>query len=358
RRHRSGRHEDHRQVAEGKRADQHAGDDLVAYPEADRRIEHLMAERDRRGHGDHVAGKQAQLHARLALCDAVAHRGNPAGELCAAAGGKRGLLDPDRIPPQRLVRREHVVVGGHDGQVGPFGLCQPRLGLRGLGRQGVGQVGACQPGALCLSAIGGTAARQVAFAGGGTAGQNARSHGLDNGMKGHGCLRQRKWADHAYSIGLFFSGTTFLGNNNLVDGYYVIPLLIGSGTHGPPRTTPAPRLYTDALMNTSILPELRARLPSLSRAAARVARLAIAHPGDVARMTIGEIARAAEVSEPTVIRFCRALGLAGWPDFKVRLAASLMAGGVPYVHSSLKPDESVAGLAGKVFDNAVSALLR
>ncbi|GAA0235091.1 DNA-binding transcriptional regulator HexR [Castellaniella daejeonensis] len=111
-------------------------------------------------------------------------------------------------------------------------------------------------------------------------------------------------------------------------------------------------------MNTSILPELRARLPSLSRAAARVARLAIAHPGDVARMTIGEIARAAEVSEPTVIRFCRALGLAGWPDFKVRLAASLMAGGVPYVHSSLKPDESVAGLAGKVFDNAVSALLR
>ncbi|CAM3770642.1 Phosphogluconate repressor HexR, RpiR family OS=Castellaniella defragrans (strain DSM / CCUG 39792 / 65Phen) OX=1437824 GN=BN940_05106 PE=4 SV=1 [Castellaniella denitrificans] len=110
-------------------------------------------------------------------------------------------------------------------------------------------------------------------------------------------------------------------------------------------------------MNTSILPELRARLPRLSRAAARVARLAIAHPGDVARMTIGEIARAAEVSEPTVIRFCRALGHAGWPDFKVRLAASLMAG-VPYVHSSLRPDESVAGLTGKVFDNAVSALLR
>ncbi|MGB5808639.1 transcriptional regulator HexR [Castellaniella sp.] len=110
-------------------------------------------------------------------------------------------------------------------------------------------------------------------------------------------------------------------------------------------------------MNTSILPELRARLPGLSRAAARVARLAIAHPGDVARMTIGEIAQAAEVSEPTVIRFCRSLGHAGWPDFKVRLAASLMTG-VPYVHSSLRPDESVAGLTGKVFDNAVSALLR
>ena len=110
-------------------------------------------------------------------------------------------------------------------------------------------------------------------------------------------------------------------------------------------------------MNTSILPELRARLPRLSRAAARVARLAIAHPGDVARMTIGEIARAAEVSEPTVIRFCRSLGHAGWPDFKVRLAASLMAG-VPYVHSALRPDESVAGLTDKVFDNAVSALLR
>ncbi|CAM5780427.1 SIS domain-containing protein [Castellaniella caeni] len=110
-------------------------------------------------------------------------------------------------------------------------------------------------------------------------------------------------------------------------------------------------------MNTPILPELRNRLPHLSRAATRVARLILARPGDASRMAIGDVAQAAEVSEPTVIRLCRTLGYAGWPDLKVQLAASQLSG-VPYVHSTLQPDEGIPALAGKVFDNAVSALLR
>lgn len=110
-------------------------------------------------------------------------------------------------------------------------------------------------------------------------------------------------------------------------------------------------------MSTPILPELRSRLPHLSRAAARVARLVIARPGETSRMAIGDVAQAAEVSEPTVIRLCRALGYAGWPDFKIQLAASQISG-VPYVHSALMPGDGVPALTGKVFDNAVSALLR
>lgn len=110
-------------------------------------------------------------------------------------------------------------------------------------------------------------------------------------------------------------------------------------------------------MNTPILPELRNRLPHLSRAAARVARLVIARPADTSRMAISDLAQAADVSEPTVIRLCRTLGYAGWPDFKVQLAASQISG-VPYVHSALTPGDGVPALTGKVFDNAVSALLR
>ena len=110
-------------------------------------------------------------------------------------------------------------------------------------------------------------------------------------------------------------------------------------------------------MSTPILPELRSRLPHLSRAAARVARLVIARPGDTSRMAISDVAQAADVSEPTVIRLCRALGYAGWPAFKVQLAASQISG-VPYVHSALTPGDGVPALTGKVFDNAASALLR
>ncbi|HEU0231088.1 MAG TPA: SIS domain-containing protein [Burkholderiaceae bacterium] len=106
-----------------------------------------------------------------------------------------------------------------------------------------------------------------------------------------------------------------------------------------------------------MLDRLRQQIPSLSAAERKAAEFVLQHPGDAAKSAVGDIARRAGVSEPTVIRFCRSLGCRGWPDFKVRLTASLMSG-IPYVHSSLSSGESTAALAGKVFDNAVSALLR
>ncbi|WP_322996771.1 SIS domain-containing protein [Castellaniella sp.] len=106
-----------------------------------------------------------------------------------------------------------------------------------------------------------------------------------------------------------------------------------------------------------ILPDLHGRLSQLSRAAARVAQFIIAQPADASRMAISELAEVAQVSEPTVIRLCRTLGYGGWPDFKVQLAASLISG-VPYVHSALNPHDDIPTLSNKIFDNAVSALLR
>ena len=50
RRHRPARHEDRRQMAEGQRADQQARHDLVADAEAQRRVEHVVRQRDRGRH--------------------------------------------------------------------------------------------------------------------------------------------------------------------------------------------------------------------------------------------------------------------------------------------------------------------
>lgn len=114
-------------------------------------------------------------------------------------------------------------------------------------------------------------------------------------------------------------------------------------------------MHTDSLMSKSILPMLRERLAHLSRAEAQVARMMLADPGAFAGMAIADVALRAEVSEPTVIRFCRSMGCNGWPDFKIRLAASMMAG-TPYVHASLSASDGTAELIRKVFDNASSAL--
>jgi DNA-binding MurR/RpiR family transcriptional regulator len=62
-------------------------------------------------------------------------------------------------------------------------------------------------------------------------------------------------------------------------------------------------------------------LPSLSPAEQRVARLVIADPAQAARRTITDLATAAETSEATVIRFCRSVGMDGYPQLRIRLAA-------------------------------------
>lgn len=62
-------------------------------------------------------------------------------------------------------------------------------------------------------------------------------------------------------------------------------------------------------------------LPALSPAEQRVARLVIADPAAAARQTITELASAAGTSEATVIRFCRSVGMTGYPQLRIRLAA-------------------------------------
>lgn len=110
-------------------------------------------------------------------------------------------------------------------------------------------------------------------------------------------------------------------------------------------------------MNNTMLDSIEQQLPGLSTAERKVAELILGQTRSVAKSALGEVARRAQVSEPTVIRFCRTMGYNGWPDFKIKLAASLMVG-VPYVHSSLQEDDSTATLAAKVLDNAMSAFLR
>lgn len=62
-------------------------------------------------------------------------------------------------------------------------------------------------------------------------------------------------------------------------------------------------------------------LPSLSPAEQRVARLVVADPADAARRTITDLATSAQTSEATVIRFCRSVGMEGYPQLRIRLAA-------------------------------------
>jgi DNA-binding MurR/RpiR family transcriptional regulator len=72
-------------------------------------------------------------------------------------------------------------------------------------------------------------------------------------------------------------------------------------------------------------PSLEARihglLPALSPAQARVANEVLRDPGAVAASTIGELASRCGTSLPSVTRFCLALGLTGYAELRLALAA-------------------------------------
>ena len=96
--------------------------------------------------------------------------------------------------------------------------------------------------------------------------------------------------------------------------------------------------------------------PDLSRAEQRVARWVLAHPRQAAAATLAAVATECGTSEPTVIRFCRRIGLAGFRELALRLTESLSQP-VSYVHRDVRPDDAADDAVLKVLDASIQALV-
>ena len=106
-----------------------------------------------------------------------------------------------------------------------------------------------------------------------------------------------------------------------------------------------------------MLDRVRAALPALPPAEQRVAKLVLADARSFASLPVGELAARAQVSKPTVVRFCRSVGYDGLSDFKLKLAGAVNEG-LPFVHRAVDEDDKPGDIVVKVIDNAVSALLK
>ncbi|MET1218928.1 MAG: MurR/RpiR family transcriptional regulator, partial [Glaciecola sp.] len=71
--------------------------------------------------------------------------------------------------------------------------------------------------------------------------------------------------------------------------------------------------------------------------------------------SIATLANVANVSEPTVNRFCRRLDTKGFPDFKLHLAQSL-ASGTPYVNRHVDENDGPEEYTNKIFESTMAAL--
>jgi glucokinase len=109
--------------------------------------------------------------------------------------------------------------------------------------------------------------------------------------------------------------------------------------------------------DSALLGQIQRSRDGLSPAERRVADHVLAHPRSMLSDPIADIAKAAQVSQPTVIRFCRSLGCEGLSDFKLRLASGL-SGSIPLTHTQVTGTDSMLELGVKVLGNTASAILQ
>lgn len=105
----------------------------------------------------------------------------------------------------------------------------------------------------------------------------------------------------------------------------------------------------------NLLADIQTRLEALNKSERKVAEAILRDPSAATRYSIAALARAANVSEPTVNRFCRGFSATGFPDFKIRLAQSI-ATGTPYVGQNIEPDDTAAEFADKIMLSTIASL--
>jgi RpiR family carbohydrate utilization transcriptional regulator len=106
-------------------------------------------------------------------------------------------------------------------------------------------------------------------------------------------------------------------------------------------------------MNT--LEKIAKNLNNFSKSERKVAEVIMTDPTTAIHSSIASLAKLADVSEPTVNRFCRRLDTKGFPDFKLHLAQSL-ANGTPYVNRHVEESDGPDAYTSKIFETAMASL--
>lgn len=104
-----------------------------------------------------------------------------------------------------------------------------------------------------------------------------------------------------------------------------------------------------------LLDSIRTQYDSLSKSEKKVALAVLEQPELAIAENITALAKKANVSEPTVVRFCRAIGFDGWHAFKMKLAQGLALS--TGVDESPAPEDLAADLVNKICSRSINTLL-
>lgn len=109
------------------------------------------------------------------------------------------------------------------------------------------------------------------------------------------------------------------------------------------------------MKNSPILAEIAAAIPSLRKSEVKVAEFVLKAPQQVMHMRIVDLAQEAQVSEPTIVRFCRGIGCNGFQEFKVRIAQEIaIANNIGQF--AIAEDDSIEDICDKIADTTIQRL--
>lgn len=116
-------------------------------------------------------------------------------------------------------------------------------------------------------------------------------------------------------------------------------------------------MLEERLLNSAnLLKSITDARPKLRKSEQKVADFVLANPQEVIHMRIVDLASEANVSEPTVVRFCRALHYDGFQDFKLTLAQGL-ASNTNFEQFALDSKDTVSEFKQKIFDSMIGNLI-
>ncbi len=104
------------------------------------------------------------------------------------------------------------------------------------------------------------------------------------------------------------------------------------------------------------LSRIRGILPSLLPAEKKVGIYLLKNSDEIMAQSVGEVARGADVSEATVIRFCRSAGFVGFADLKIGLARETVSPLASTLHEDISAKDDPATLARKIFGANIDTL--
>jgi len=108
--------------------------------------------------------------------------------------------------------------------------------------------------------------------------------------------------------------------------------------------------YQDRAGDQGILITIRSLLPNLAPVERRVAQAVLDDPAGVAWRNISELASSCGTSATSVVRFCRAIGMRGYPELRLALAGASARddSAADAASADIAPDDDAAAIVRKV----------